>query len=131
MPTPRYLLGVGVVNGILYAVGGSSVGGAVAPLTTVEAYDPTTDTWTTKASLPIESAGAGVGVVNGILYAVGGRDGESAVQAYDPSTDTWTMKPSMPTLREKLGVGVVNGTLYAVGGISGSQQVSTVEAYQP
>jgi len=34
MPTPRALFGVGVVNGIVYVVGG---GGG---LTTVEAYDP-------------------------------------------------------------------------------------------
>jgi hypothetical protein len=40
-------LGAGVVNGILYAVGGAQGGG---DLNTLEAYDPTTDTWTLKAS---------------------------------------------------------------------------------
>src|SRR2546430_1604362 len=37
MPTPRMNLGVGVINGILYAVGGQSQSGIY---NTLEAYDP-------------------------------------------------------------------------------------------
>ncbi len=55
MPTERARLGIGVVNGILYAVGGSS-GGAV---NTVEAYDPATDRWTTKSPMPTPRLGLG------------------------------------------------------------------------
>ena len=36
----------GVIDGIMYVVGGSS-GGGIA----LQAYDPASDTWTTKASL--------------------------------------------------------------------------------
>src|SRR5262249_20653718 len=44
MLTGRGNFGVGTVNGILYAVGGfNNSGGA---LTTVEAYDPSANTWT-------------------------------------------------------------------------------------
>src|SRR5690242_15221774 len=49
MPTSRYGLSVGVVNGILYAIGGDTING---PSNTVEAYDPATDTWSAKASMP-------------------------------------------------------------------------------
>jgi hypothetical protein len=49
LPTPRSGLGVGVVNDVLYAVGGSSVNGYES---TVEAYDPASHTWTTKAPMP-------------------------------------------------------------------------------
>jgi energy-converting hydrogenase Eha subunit A len=110
MPTPRGGLGVAVVNGILYAVGGVSGGG----LNAVEAYDPGTNTWTTKAAMPTPRAHLGVGVVNGILYAVGGTNGLSGfntVEAYNPVTNTWTTKASMPTARIGLGIAAENGIL--------------------
>jgi hypothetical protein len=69
MPTPRTDLGVGAVNGVLYAVGGYHGADAVG---TVEAYDPGTNSWTAKTPMPTARLGFGVGVVNGILYAVGG-----------------------------------------------------------
>ena len=57
MPTARSAFSVGEVNGILYAVGGSNARPYVQPLPdsssdVVEAYNPTTDSWTTKASMP-------------------------------------------------------------------------------
>jgi len=130
MPTPRGQLGVAVINGILYAVGGYNGG----PLSTVEAYDPTTDTWTTKASMPTARSGFAVGVINGILYAAAGTQGGSlkdVVEAYDPTTDTWTTKTRAPTARFGVGGGVVNGILYVVGGDGFGGLVPTVEAYDP
>jgi len=61
MPTPRNALGVGVINGILYAVGGISTSGI--EVGTVEAYDPTTDSWTTKAPMPTPRSALGVVVL--------------------------------------------------------------------
>ncbi len=56
MPTPRFGVGAGVVNGILYAVGGSN--SSSLALGTVEAYNPATDTWTTGlASMPTPRGG--------------------------------------------------------------------------
>jgi hypothetical protein len=129
MPTPRELLGTSVVNGLIYAVGGTTNSSSVG---TVEAYDPATDTWTTKASMPTARNGLSTSVVNGILYAVGGSGIAifGTVEAYDPATDTWTTKASMPTARTGLGTSVVNGVIYAVGGYNGSF-LGTVEAYDP
>jgi N-acetylneuraminic acid mutarotase len=137
MPTPRGMLGVGVVNGIVYAIGGS------APATVTEAYDPVANTWTTKAPMPTVRSGLGVAVVNGLIYAVGGvyspgsTDGfMNAVQAYDPATNTWTGRAPLPNAGTELAVGVRNNTLYVVGGFAmfGPQtygQVGTTEAYLP
>ena len=100
-PTPREGLGVGVVNGVLYAVGGYDYYGA-GYLATVEAYDRGTNIWTTKAAMPTAREGLGVGVVDGVLYAVGGYNGSSylaTVEAYDPATNTWSTKAAMPTAR--------------------------------
>ncbi len=141
MLTPRSFHAVGVVNGILYAVGGATLSGRDY-LDTVEAYDPITNRWTAKARMPTPREGLAVGVVNGILYALGGISAPvggrilDTVEAYDPRTDTWTVKAPMLTHRGGLGVGVVNGILYAVGGTGSpggefSIPLRTVEAYDP
>jgi hypothetical protein len=93
----------------------------VPNLTTLEVYDPATDTWTTKASMPTAREMAGVGVLNGQLYVVGGMQGNSntvydANEAYDPVTDTWTLKAPMSINRGGLAVGVIGSQLYAVAG---------------
>ena len=128
MSAPRAGHAVGVVNGILYAVGGYGS-------RTVEVYGQVGLTWTPKASMSAPRGGHAVGVVNGILYAVGGYNyiGNqlATVEAYDPATNTWTPKASMPTPRGSHAVGVVNGILYAVGGWNGINPVATVEAYDP
>ena len=48
-------------------------GVADGPLTVNEAYDPNTDTWASKASMPTERQHMASVVVNDILYVVGGR----------------------------------------------------------
>ena len=70
MPTPRYGLGVGVVNGVLCTEGGYGIPGA-GVLPTVQAYDPTTDAWTRRASLPTPRFYLEVTVVDGSLHAIG------------------------------------------------------------
>jgi hypothetical protein len=55
-------MGVTAINGVLYVVGGFTCCGKVA---TLEAYDPASDTWTTKASMPTATYGFGVAAING------------------------------------------------------------------
>src|SRR2546422_996486 len=142
MPTGRQGMGVGVANGVLYAIGGFSIhytatGGyssSESILATVEAYDPVANSWTTKAPMPTSRYGLAVDVVNGVLYAVGGIGGGNTllgtVEAYDPSTNSWTTKVPVPTPRANLAAGVVNGVLYAVGGYS-ADHMETVGVYDP
>ncbi len=84
MPTPRYNHGAAVVDGIIYVFGG--MGSDRQPLDSVEAYDPATDTWTTKASMPISCPIANCVAINGFIFVVGG---DNAIRVYDPVTDTW------------------------------------------
>src|SRR5205814_2136905 len=112
MPTARCRLAGGAGNGVLYALGGFEAEGRAqgGALATLDAYDPASDTWTTKMPMPAARWGLAVGVVNGILDAVGGGNPTgfvATVEAYDPATDTWTTKVSMPTARSDLAVGVV------------------------
>jgi N-acetylneuraminic acid mutarotase len=141
MPTARTGLAVGVINGILYAVGGNApVGvGGVHVLSTVEAYDPATNTWSTKAPMPTPRDGLAVAVVNGILYAIGGDVSVfgaalNKVEAYDPVTNTWTTKTPLPIARAWISAGVLANKIYIAGGRTGGNsgpQVSLVQVYDP
>jgi N-acetylneuraminic acid mutarotase len=134
MPTPRAHLGVGIVNGIVYAVGGHIPSSDNHSLATLEAFDPATNTWATRTPMPTARRHVAVGVVDGILYAAGGinnfSDDYAVLEAYDPATDSWTSKASMPEPRRHGGAAVVNGILYVIGGYYGGFK-NTVFAYDP
>ena len=118
MSAARWSSSVGVINNILYTVAGynPSLGGHV---TTVEAYNPATNTWATKNSKPGPQTSAAFGVIDGILYLAGGTDccvNIASLTAYNPATDAWSTKTSMPTGRHALGVAAdeVNNEMYVV-----------------
>jgi N-acetylneuraminic acid mutarotase len=122
---------VSVVNGVLYALGGSN-GNA---LNTVEAYDPATNTWTTKAPMSTPRWEFASGVISGKIYALGGITVNmkfKSVEAYDPATNTWTPKAPMPDFRWELAAGVAGRTLYAVDGCcAGNSYAKTLWAFNP
>ena len=121
MPTPRSGLGAASINGIVYAVGGADAGGC-NPYSTVEAYDPVTNTWTTKAPMPTPRYSLAVVAVNQMLYAIGGGGycnnafDRATVEAYNPATDTWTTKASLPVASRDNSASVINGIIYVVAG---------------
>ncbi len=132
MPTARGHVASGVINNILYVVGGA-VPGIVG---TNEAYDQSTNTWQSKASMPTARAlqGTNGAVVNGLLYVIGGNASgscTSANEAYDPATNSWASLAPMPTARCHLAVAALNGLIYAMGGTVGLGAFSTVEVYNP
>ena len=100
-------------------------------LSTVEAYDPLSDTWETKASMPTPHSHIGVGVINGVLYAAGSDNSNVSFEAYDPTTDTWSVR-SLRCRRLALfpGVGALGGLLYVIGGAT-SVTLNTVDVYNP
>jgi N-acetylneuraminic acid mutarotase len=92
MPTSRSGLVAATVNGIVYAIGGVDVYNV--PLGKVEAYNASSPSWSTKASLPApRSFPNGAGVINGKIYVAGGiNPSESATRSlfvYTPGTNTW------------------------------------------
>jgi N-acetylneuraminic acid mutarotase len=123
MPTARDHLAAGVVDGRLYAVGGRA-GGQL--FSVVEAFDPTTGTWSgDRARMPTARGGLGAAVLNGLLYAVGGEGNAASplgtfpqAEAYDPAADAWTRLPDMGVPRHGLGVAGVGGALWVMGGAS-------------
>ena len=128
MPTARSWFSTSVVNGKIYAIGGYL---RAEVLSTVEEYDPATNTWTKKAHMLKARAYLSTCAVDGKIYAIGGGVGLSRIEQYDPVTDTWTRKTDMTNGRGFLGVSVVNGKIYAIGGLSSDGTVSIVEEYDP
>jgi N-acetylneuraminic acid mutarotase len=125
LPTGRSGLAAEVMDGKLYVLGGS--GGP----TSVEMFDPATQSWSLKSPMPTARTTARSAVVDGKIYGFGG----GSVEEYDPATDTWFLKGSMPTSREGFAVSVVNGIIYVMGGVYGSQVdgviSNEVNAYDP
>ena len=119
MPTGRLGLGVAVVNGKMYAIGGANENGF---LNTNEEYDPATNTWVSKKPMPTPRGAFGISAYQNKIYVIGGG-GEFGLEevtgvneVYDPSTDTWETKTPMPTARQFICANVVNGKIYVMGG---------------
>jgi N-acetylneuraminic acid mutarotase len=141
-PKPRGAASCSTVGGIIYLVGGMPTGGQGTDRAqpTVQAYDPATDTWTTKAPMTTARGFLSTCVMEGKIYAIGGclnaydSSDLSSMEAYDPATDTWWMMPSMQVKRKGLGSAVVSGRIYAIGGVSHGgwdPALATVEEYDP
>jgi N-acetylneuraminic acid mutarotase len=146
MPTPRGGLGVATVKGKIYAIGG--IGGEIdmtvgtVPyssgfLNTNEAYDPITNTWETKASMPTARDNFAIATYQNKIYCMGGVTGMSTVpyadtdillpaylwstvnEVYDTATDTWETKTPMPSApHAQLTANVVDGKIYLLGGLT-------------
>ena len=131
MVNPRLFFSVVAVEKEIYVVGGM----LAAPIDSVEAYMPETDTWHQKASLPTPRAGVATCVVDGKMYAIGGWDAENpavgTVTEYDPGTDTWTQKAEMPTPRSFFTAVAVEHLIYTFGGVAQNvgPVLATMEVY--
>lgn len=139
MPTARARLTCSAVNGIIYCIGGSTTNSS-ASVAVNEAFNPTTNTWSTKSTTGFTARwGLGSAVINGVIYCIGGSTGaagstSSALnEAYDPSSNTWTTKANMTTARFHLSIVPYGGIIYCIGGGTTSATATTGvnEAYDP
>jgi len=113
-PTARNGLGVAVVDGKIYAIGGAYSGHN-------EMYDPATDTWTIKKPMPTPRAYFGIAVYQNKIYCIGGETAgfmefTGVNEVYDPATDTWETKTSMSP-RGRICANVVEDKIYLIAGI--------------
>jgi len=127
---PRQEMGVAVVAGRVYVVGGFDA--SDQPVATVESYETSTDRWTQRASLPAPLHHVNVAAVGGKLYVVGGLSGSSFTASgttleYDPALDRWAPLASMPggTERGASGVAVLDGRIVVAGGLRGDSVADT------
>jgi hypothetical protein len=90
-----------VENGIIYVIGGYN-GGRV---TTLLAYNPATDTWSTLGSLKVGKSQPAVGLIGSTIIAAGGlsTDNTNATtdnEGYNAATNSWTTLAPLPTARQ-------------------------------
>ena len=115
----RHRLSSSVVNEKIYAIGGND--------NSVEMYDPSTDTWSMKASIPSEINkydDCYTAVYNNKIYLFGD---DSNVAEYDPTADIWTLIDKMfPTPRMQLVAETYGNKIFTIGGFT-HNDVSTVE----
>jgi N-acetylneuraminic acid mutarotase len=108
-------------------------------------YDPATNSWQVRQTLPTPRTHMFVGAVNGKIYAIGGRVGAmnvtsgsttDIVEEYDIAADRWgAVRLRMPTPRDGGTVGVHGGRIIVAGGQSitaiNNSVSRALEAYEP
>jgi Kelch motif len=111
VPTTEGYLKAAVVNGNIYAMGGSIH----------YEYNPASDTWSTKLPMPTPRDSFGIAVYQNKIYVIGGYSGytqetgpifSDANEVYDPSTDTWETKKPLPANRSRMEANVVYGRIH-------------------
>jgi N-acetylneuraminic acid mutarotase len=123
LPTVAYNPVVASLNGIIYVAGGNN--GGLNPyttptvLSTLYAYNPISNTWTSLANMPdIRYQSDGMGVISNTLYVPGGWTQvnpalpHNNLWAYDTVANTWSTKASMPYLSGGSAAVVINNELY-------------------
>jgi len=120
-------------DGLIYAMGGSAGG---APFSTVETYNPLTDTWVAKTAIPTATRGATVAKdLDGIIYVISGWaiGYSTTVQAYNTTSDTWSSMTAIPIGAWMAGAATGNdGKIYVIGGeSSGLSYSNKTQIYDP
>ncbi|TGZ75611.1 hypothetical protein CRM22_000255 [Opisthorchis felineus] len=137
MATHRHGLGVAVLEGVVYAVGGHD---GWSYLNTVERWNGRAKSWSSVTPMAVQRSTVGVAALDGLLYAVGGRDGSAClrtVERFNPHTQHWCFIAPMLHRRGGVGVAAAGGRLYAVGGHNAppsqphAVRTASVEMYDP
>jgi len=99
-----------------------------------QVYDPSTDTWSNRASLPKRLGDVKPNVVDGKIYVISGAEASVSLAGpvisdvtyeYDPELDSWSTMASIPTPVEGYSSAVLDGRIYIMGGAATSRNVSS------
>ncbi|MDH4222275.1 MAG: DUF2341 domain-containing protein [candidate division Zixibacteria bacterium] len=138
VPTSRTLSTCALVDSLIYVIGGYAYGSPAGATNVNEAYNPMTDTWTTKAPMPLSRYGATREnpVINGRIYITHGLSTVFYADnyVYNPADDTWETRSAGINPRDGVGCGVISGKLYVTGGrdqLSCAFGLDYVEEYDP
>jgi N-acetylneuraminic acid mutarotase len=123
--------GAAVINGKIYVPGGRNANNVVTK--SLYVYNPATDTWATKAEMPVASAYGAAAAINGKLYVFtpyyAGKG--PFLHRYDPSTNTWTKRATPLHPHAWPAAGVIDGKFYVAGGYYGGLATADLDVYNP
>ena len=139
MPSTRIAVAAVAVGGRIYVMGGAGnypqrdgmALNANEPhrvLDTNEVYDPATNRWETRQTMPTPRSHMSASAAGGKIYLLGGRVASMAVsngstidivEEYDPATDRWGfLKLRMPTPRDSAMAVTYQNRIHVIGGQS-------------
>ena len=103
---------------------------------THEVYDPATNTWTERASMPTARDHLALVAIDGKIHAIGGRvtNPQSRIdvhEIYDPKTNSWSSGPPLPTARSGLAYTSYHGMIVVLGGELAPNTFAQNEAFDP
>ena len=111
MPSARLGLQANIVNSKIYLIGGYewSNGTSVGVSSRTEVYDPVTDTWTSKASIPTPVSYSASAVVDNKIYVMT----SNLNQIYDAESDSWSTGSPAPVSVVLASAGAAEGVFAA------------------
>ena len=125
MPTARQEVAAAAFGGHVWVIGGFGATGE--PLSTVERYDPASNSWDARPPLPVAVHHAAAVSVNDRLFVIGGYTGGrlswaplDAVWEWTDARGAWEKRTPMPTARGALAVASLAGRIHALGGSAGN-----------
>jgi len=125
MPVGRSHMGYVNFNGHIIAIGGQTGNdAALTTYATVYDYDPATDAWTQKASMPkaISHISSATFVMGDRILVAGGETAHTKtigdVYAFDPAANTWATLTSLPSPRFSGVAAAIADKIFFTGGSS-------------
>jgi N-acetylneuraminic acid mutarotase len=141
LPTNQQSFAVATCQNKIYVSGGCSgfnqiTGYPINCTGANEEYNPATDSWETKATMPTARAEMQANEVNGKIYVISGTLPNGSIsnvtEFYDPSSDSWSTAAPIPTPVGLYASAVVNNKIYVEGGgKSGPVVVDLNQIYDP
>lgn len=142
IPLPAAQMSATVVDGKIYVFGGLSLASGVFTLiSTVQVYDPATDTWTQAGPGPSAGEFTMAASIGSNIYLMGGDDGTTEYPnsyrgTVSGGTISWAPFNSfgandIPRALSAGSAGVLNGKIYVAGGHTGGVDGATNFAFDP
>lgn len=115
LPAPRGHAMAAAANGRIYVFGGNADAATKVATNTTFAYDPASNSWSTRAPMPVATNGGAAVTIDSLIYVSTG-DGSRDVFAYDPATDRWRTLPRAPGETRAAAGAAIDHEMYLTGG---------------
>lgn len=132
MNEPRSSMAVAIFEGKIIIVGGNSDSGV---LSSVEIYDPSSNTWSALDKKPTPVYDASATVIGEKIYIPGGvtQNGmpTKVLEIFNPRKNLWEQAADLPVAISGYGLASYEGQVFLFGGSDGKKALDTVLRYDP
>lgn len=124
IPTPKHNYAATVFDDKIYIFGGATQSGNNVWIdnSSVEIYDPVTNSWDSVSTMPTARFNPGIAVVEDKILILGGYAGDNVsnrVDIFDPVTKSWSATSALPQINVAMGSTISNNKIFIVGGSEG------------